>query len=254
MTKRCSSPGNETNRAPRIWSAIHFVSSTRVVDVAVAGHHQGGHVDRGEGRPDVDAAVHRRQGADGARARGVPHVVGEPRQRRLVVGQRRARTTPPGTRWRAPSFPRAGLVARPALLRSPHCDPRWARCTGSPARCSSRRWCRTRSARSCAPGTSRRTASPSGRPPRRRAPPHARSRRRPSRRARRPSGPRATAADPRRPGRTARRLACRTPSRGANEARRVKNRANRGSVHIFSMCVTQPMTNRMSTGPSPNTW
>ena len=40
----------------------------------------------------------------------------------------------------------------------------------------------------------------------------------------------------------------------ANDERRVKNRANLGSVHIFSMCVTQPITNRMSTGPSPNTW
>ena len=38
-----------------------------------------------------------------------------------------------------------------------------------------------------------------------------------------------------------------------NDASFVKKRANRGSVHIFSMCVTQPITNRMSTGPSPNT-
>ena len=38
-----------------------------------------------------------------------------------------------------------------------------------------------------------------------------------------------------------------------NDERRVKNRANLGSVHIRSMCVTHPRTNRMSTGPSPNT-
>ena len=40
----------------------------------------------------------------------------------------------------------------------------------------------------------------------------------------------------------------------ANDERCVKNRANLGSVHICSTCVTQPITNRMSTGPSPNTW
>ncbi len=80
-----------------------------VVEVAVAGHHQGGHVDGGKGRPSIDGAVHQRQGVHGSRARGVPHVVGEPGLHRVIVGLRRrerVRQELPGELLRAPQpFP-----------------------------------------------------------------------------------------------------------------------------------------------------